>query len=89
MRLDKLTTKSQEALADADILARKNNHQEVTSLHMLAALIDQGDGTVRPVLEREHARDAPDALGETREVVVDPDLFEVPEGWGRSWIPPF
>ncbi|MCP4197015.1 MAG: ATP-dependent chaperone ClpB [Proteobacteria bacterium] len=52
MRLDKLTTKSQEALADADILARQKKHQEVNSLHMLAALIAQEDGTVRPVLER-------------------------------------
>jgi ATP-dependent Clp protease ATP-binding subunit ClpB len=52
MRLDKLTTKSQEALADADIFARRQNHQEINSLHMLAALIAQEDGTVRPVLER-------------------------------------
>jgi len=55
MRLDKLTVKSREALGDAETLARRLGHQEVCGLHLLAALIDQPDGVVRPVLERTGA----------------------------------
>ncbi|MDJ0765796.1 MAG: ATP-dependent chaperone ClpB [Myxococcota bacterium] len=52
MRLDKLTVKSREALGQADAIARKMQHQEVLGLHLLAALVDQEGGVVRPVLER-------------------------------------
>ncbi|MFO8073750.1 MAG: ATP-dependent chaperone ClpB [Polyangia bacterium] len=52
MRLDKLTVKSREALADAESAARRAGHQEVGSLHLLYALVDQQDGTVAPLLER-------------------------------------
>ena len=52
MRLDRLTIKSREALATAEALARREAHQEVTSLHMLAALIDQQEGLVSPLLEK-------------------------------------
>ncbi|MDD5306544.1 MAG: ATP-dependent chaperone ClpB [Deltaproteobacteria bacterium] len=52
MRLDKLTVKSREAFGAADTLARRLGHQEVTALHMLAALVDQQDGVVRPLFER-------------------------------------
>ncbi|MCP4600880.1 MAG: ATP-dependent chaperone ClpB [Proteobacteria bacterium] len=52
MRLDKMTVKSRDALVDADTFARKLAHQEITSLHMLASLVDQEDGVVRLVLER-------------------------------------
>ncbi|GAB4374048.1 MAG: ATP-dependent chaperone ClpB [Acidobacteriota bacterium] len=52
MRLDKLTVKSREALADADAIARQRHHQEITGLHLLAALLAQQDGLARPILER-------------------------------------
>ncbi len=52
MRLDKLTVKSREALADAESSARRAGHQEVGSMHLLSALVDQQDGTVAPLLER-------------------------------------
>ncbi len=52
MRLDKLTVKSREALSDADSLARRLGHQEVTGLHMLFSLVEQDGGVVRPLLER-------------------------------------
>ena len=52
MRLDKLTVKSREALGDAESIARKINHQEVSGLHLLAALIDQQGGIVSPLLEK-------------------------------------
>jgi len=52
MRLDKLTVKTREAIAAAEETARRAAHQEVTPLHVLAALVDQTDGLVRPLLER-------------------------------------
>ncbi|MCY0909673.1 MAG: type VI secretion system ATPase TssH, partial [Sulfobacillus thermotolerans] len=52
MRLDKLTVKSQEALADAQNIAREMQNQEITPEHLLAALIRQTDGVVRPLLEK-------------------------------------
>ena len=52
MRLDKLTVKSREALGDSESLARSMGHQELTPFHLLAALIEQGDGLAAPVLER-------------------------------------
>ena len=39
MRMDKLTIKSQEALAAAGKAAEASGHQEVTTEHLLAALV--------------------------------------------------
>jgi ATP-dependent Clp protease ATP-binding subunit ClpB len=52
MRLDKLTTKSKEALGDADSSARRRGHQELSPLHLLAAFIKQDGGIAKPLLER-------------------------------------
>ncbi|HKR78704.1 MAG TPA: ATP-dependent chaperone ClpB [Nitrospira sp.] len=52
MRLDRFTVKSQEGLTEADALARRRDHQEVTTLHLLAALLDQENGLIPPLLER-------------------------------------
>ena len=44
MRTDKLTTKFQEALADAQSLALGNDHAYIDPVHLLAALLRQDDG---------------------------------------------
>ena len=51
MRFDKFTTKSQEALAEAQRLAERAGHPEVGTEHVLQALLDQKGGAVVPVLE--------------------------------------
>ncbi len=51
MRFDKLTTKSQEALADAESRADRASHPEVRPEHLLGALLSQKDGAVPAVLE--------------------------------------
>ena len=51
MRIDKLTTKFQEALADAQSLALGNDHAYIEPVHVLAAMLRQQDGP-RPLLER-------------------------------------
>ncbi|MDA8206606.1 MAG: type VI secretion system ATPase TssH, partial [Thermaerobacter sp.] len=52
MRLDKLTIKAQEALAEAQNQAREHQNQAVSDVHLLKALVEQRDGVVRPVLEK-------------------------------------
>ncbi|MEI8196084.1 MAG: Clp protease N-terminal domain-containing protein, partial [Phycisphaerae bacterium] len=52
MRLDKLTIKAQEALAEAQNLAARMSHSEVSALHLLAALVADKEGIVRPLLAK-------------------------------------
>ena len=50
MRMDKLTNKFQMALSDAQSLAVGRDHQFIEPVHVMAALLDQEGGTVRPLL---------------------------------------
>ena len=52
MRLDKLTTKLQEALADAQSIAVGNDNQYIEPVHVLMALLNQDDGGSRSLLQR-------------------------------------
>jgi len=51
MRQDKLTTKFQEALADAQTLALGNDHAYIEPVHVVVALLKQEDGP-RALLQR-------------------------------------
>jgi ATP-dependent Clp protease ATP-binding subunit ClpB len=55
MRMDKLTTKFQAALADAQSLAVGRDNQFIEPTHLMAALLDQQGGTARPLLEKSGA----------------------------------
>lgn len=50
MRMDKLTSRFQEALSDAQSLAVGRDHSVIEPVHLLAALLDQQGGTARSVL---------------------------------------
>ncbi|MBL1260253.1 MAG: ATP-dependent chaperone ClpB [Thiotrichaceae bacterium] len=52
MRMDRLTSKFQMALADAQSLAVGGDHQFIEPVHLMVALLDQQGGTVRPLLNR-------------------------------------
>ncbi|MEC7684744.1 MAG: ATP-dependent chaperone ClpB [Pseudomonadota bacterium] len=52
MRLDKLTSKLQTALADAQSLALGKDHNFIRPEHLMLVLIDQKGGTVRPLLSQ-------------------------------------
>src|SRR5476649_935020 len=52
MRQDKLTTKLQEALADAQSLAVGNDNPYIEPVHLLTALLNQDDGGARSLLQR-------------------------------------
>src|SRR5271166_6776519 len=50
--MDKLPTKFQAALADAQSLAVGRDNQYIEPVHLMAALLDQQGGTARPLLEK-------------------------------------
>jgi ATP-dependent Clp protease ATP-binding subunit ClpB len=55
MRMDKLTTKFQMALAEAQSMAVGRDHQFIEPAHLLLALLNQQGGSVRPLLEKAGA----------------------------------
>jgi len=55
MRLDKLTSKFQMALADAQSLAVGQDHQFIEPSHVMVALLDQQGGSVRGLLTKAGA----------------------------------
>ncbi len=52
IRWDKLTVKAQEAVQRGHELASEHGHPELLPLHLLAALIEDREGIVQPVLEK-------------------------------------
>ncbi len=68
MRMDKLTNRFQQALADAQSLAVGRDHQFIEPAHLLAALLDQ-DAGVRPLLAK--AGVAVDALRTRLDEILD------------------
>ena len=52
MQFDKFTIKSQEAIQESQSLAERNGQQEIKPEHLLAALLEQKDGVITPVLQK-------------------------------------
>ncbi|MBL8385662.1 MAG: ATP-dependent chaperone ClpB [Burkholderiales bacterium] len=52
MRADKLTTKFQQALSDAQSIANGRDNQFIEPQHLLLAMLNQDDGTVASLLAR-------------------------------------
>ncbi|MCC4590931.1 ATP-dependent chaperone ClpB [Xanthomonas sacchari] len=50
MRMDKLTSRFQQALADAQSLAVGRDHTIIEPVHVFVALLDQAGGSTRPLL---------------------------------------
>ena len=91
MRIDRLTTKSQEALSAAQKAAERAGHPEVGTEHVLRALLEQKDGAVLPILEaarvpldriekllEERLRALPKVSGR-RQTVLSPTIGELLE----------
>src|SRR3546814_11259500 len=87
MRMDKLTSRFQQALADAQSLAVGRDHNLIEPTHLLLALLDQSGGGTRPLLAqagvnvpvlREHLAEALDKLpkvsGQDGQISVGNDL---------------
>ena len=52
MRYDKFTLKAQEALQEADSIAREYNHNAIEISHFLKALMEQEEGVIPPLLDK-------------------------------------
>lgn len=81
MRIDKLTTQFQEALAGAQSLAVSADNPYIEPVHMLAAIIAQPDGSGRALLERAGVR-----ISALRSA-VDQALKNLPQVSGQSGQP--
>jgi ATP-dependent Clp protease ATP-binding subunit ClpB len=93
MRLDKLTTKSQEALQHAQSLADKRNHQAIDVEHLLFALMGQKEGVALSLVQKlgvpvtslldglQRALDRmPQVTGATGQAYITPRLKKTIEG---------
>ena len=56
-RFDKFTIKAQEAVQRAQELAADRGNPQIDALHLLAAMLDESEGLVAPVLAKIGARD--------------------------------
>lgn len=52
MNYEKFTIKTQEALQEASSIAIKNDNSEISTEHVLLALLEQPEGLVTPIVER-------------------------------------
>ena len=52
MRIDKLTSKLQTALADAQSIAVGKDHNFIEPVHLMQALMDQQGGSINPLLKK-------------------------------------
>ena len=80
MNLEKLTTKSREALVNAQQLALENNNSELRALHLLGSLVRQEGGLASSILEK---------LGVNRQLFsyqVDAALARLPKVSGGGQI---
>lgn len=59
MRFDKLTTKFQQAIADAQSIAVGNDNPSIEALHLLSALLQQDDGSTASLLAQAGAKLTP------------------------------
>jgi ATP-dependent Clp protease ATP-binding subunit ClpB len=78
IRFDKLTIKAQEALQRAQTLAADRGNPQIEALHLLAALLAEHEGVVRPILEK---------IGVNRaqlEKIVDAELGHLPKVSGGA-----
>src|SRR5579864_6384779 len=52
MQMDRLTTKSQEALQEAQRIAQGYSHQEIDGEHLLLAMLGQTDSLIPDLLQK-------------------------------------
>ena len=69
LRMDKLTVKAQEALQAAQEMGARSGQQQIEPLHLLWALVAQGDGVVSPLLSKLGV--APETIAKEVERQID------------------
>ncbi len=77
-RFDKLTIKAQEAVQRAQSLAADRGNPQIEAIHLLAALLAETEGVVRPILDK---------IGVNRgqlERIIDAELGHLPKATGGA-----
>src|SRR5688500_8833524 len=77
-RFEKLTIKAQEGLARAQELAASAGNPQIEPVHLLASLLQESEGLVRPVLEKIGAN-----VGQL-EGIVQAELKHLPRSSGGA-----
>ena len=72
-RMDKLTVKAQEAVQRAQESAVDHHHQRLLPLHILHALVEEEQGTVRPIIQKIGAN-----VGQLNQM-VEGELKRIPQ----------
>ena len=85
MQADKFTEKAQEAIQNAQELARQREHQQLTPEHALFALLDQSDGIVPGTLRKIGAD--PGAIAADLEACLE-KLPKVSAGLSEMYLSP-
>ena len=78
MRIDKLTSRLQMALADAQSLAVGKDHNFIEPLHLMLALLDQDSSSVKPLLKQVGVEP-----GRLRQAIVT-EIDKLPEVQGSA-----
>jgi len=78
MRLDRFTIKAQEGMTAAQRIATENNNQEITPEHLLAALLDQEEGVVLPIIRKVGAN--PDVI----KAEIAQEIARLPKVYGAT-----
>ncbi|MBM3355287.1 MAG: hypothetical protein FJY47_05545, partial [Betaproteobacteria bacterium] len=68
MRMDKFTTKLQEALADAQSTALGHDHQQIEPQHLLLGLLSQEEGGISSLVAK--AGGNPNALKQSLQQAI-------------------
>jgi len=78
IRFEKFTIKAQEALQRAQALAADRGNPQIEAIHLLAALVQETEGAIRPILEKIGAN-----LGQL-ERIIDAELGHLPKMSGGA-----
>jgi ATP-dependent Clp protease ATP-binding subunit ClpB len=78
MRFDKYTIKAQESVQRTQELARSRDNAEMQPLHLLAALLAEDDGVVRPLLQKLGANSS------RIEQIINSELDRLPKATGTQ-----
>jgi len=78
MRIDKLTSKLQTALADAQSIAVGKDHNFIEPLHLMLALMDQQGSSIKPLLKQAGAEP-----GRIRQAIAQ-EIENLPEVKGSA-----
>ncbi|MFG1488433.1 Clp protease N-terminal domain-containing protein, partial [Oceanospirillum sp. HFRX-1_2] len=87
MRVDRLTGKLQQALADAQSMAVGHDHNLLQPVHLILAMLEQRDGAIRPLITqaggdfnklrnelREQFESLPVISNNDGQIMMSPDL---------------